>query len=131
MFWEGRSQLRTVRRYIGAVNSRDLMSIEALLAPDVRFIDSSGEALDGRELVLAGHRAFFDWESAFRMAVERITFCKGEVLMSGQADAAEPALRRKSLWRARADGGLLTEWQTISDARPIAFSRLIRNAQSA
>jgi limonene-1,2-epoxide hydrolase len=120
-----REQERVVRRYVTALNARDIDAIEELLAPDCRFIDSIGCWVEGREDCLEASRRFLAMEPEFRIAIENILMHGGEVLINGTTSAQEPMLCRDTLWRARSDGKQLIEWQSYGEGSTLPLAKVL------
>ena len=110
-----------VKRYIAALNARDIDAIDTLLADDCRMVDSSGGLIDGRESAVETTRAFFDFETDFHLTQHDIVLRGDEVLIRGVVRANNPQLATDSLWRARVSKGKLVHWQSYgADALPLA-----------
>lgn len=110
-----------MQQYIAALNARDAETIGSLLADDCRLVDSAGGWLEGRDTALEATRAFFDFETDFRIDNEEIVLRGDEVLVRGNATANNPQLAKDSLWRAKVKNGKLAYWQSFgSDALPLA-----------
>lgn len=113
-----------MQRYIAALNARDPETIGDLLAADCRLVDSSGGWVEGRDNALAATRAFFDFETDFRLEHEDIVLRGDEVLVRGNVRANNPQLAKDSLWRARVRDGKLAYWQSFG-AESLPLARLL------
>lgn len=121
-----------VKRYIAALNARDIETIDTLLADDCRFVDSSGGSIDGRESALDATHAFFDFETGFHLTQHDIVPRGDEVLIRGVVRANNPQLATDSLWRARVIKGKLVHWQSYgADALPLARILSKRHAEQS
>lgn len=120
-----RKQVEVVRRYIAALNARDIGVIEALVGSECKFIDSLGGWIAGRDDCIEAARRFFEFAPDFSLAVETIAVHGGDVLVSGRTSAEEPMLRCDRLWRARTDGTYLLEWQSYGEGSRLPLARAL------
>ena len=106
------------------MNARDADKVESLLADDVRYVDSRGEWIQGRDNVAAATRRFFDLEPSYNLHDMTIVMHDGEVLLKGRASAQEERLTHDTLWRARTRKNKLTHWQSYGEDSP-ALARIL------
>lgn len=113
--------IAVVESYIAALNARDAEAIDTLLADDCRLVDSTGGWVEGRENAMKATRAFFEFETDFRIDDQTIVLRGDEVLVRGSASANNPQLAKDSLWQARVRDGKLAYWQSFgAQALPLA-----------
>lgn len=126
MFGLGKSQsIKVVDRYVAALNARDSGKIAYLLADDVRFVDSHGEWIEGREQVIDATERFFAMEKNFHLDADSTIERNGEVLMQGSTRADDPSLRHDTLWKARVIKGKLAFWQSYGRAEAPHLTRIL------
>lgn len=122
--WPTPEPIKVVRKYLAAMNARDADRVEALLDERIRFVDSRGEWIDGRENVATATRRFFDLEPNYKLHDMKIVMHEGDVLLRGHASACEERLSHDTLWRARTRRGKLVYWQSYGEDSP-ALVRLL------
>ncbi|WP_374406097.1 nuclear transport factor 2 family protein [Pelagerythrobacter sp.] len=122
--WNTPQPIRVVQRYLAAMNARDADKVESLLADDIRFVDSRGEWIDGRENVATATRRFFDLEANYAMHDMQIVMHDGDVLLKGTASADEERLTHDTLWRARTRKNKIVHWQSYGEDSP-ALARIL------
>jgi hypothetical protein len=125
MLWGRVRKSKTlVSRFVAAVNAHDVDAMRALVTPDYTYIDSWREGVTGRDAVMAGAKRLFEADPGFRVEVEAMSFSDPYVLMRGWACSDIPAFgRRRAVWRARCENGLISEWQSWAEGGPPAMSR--------
>lgn len=110
-----------MQRYIAALNARNSEAIADLLTDDCRLVDSSGGWVEGHENAMAATRAFFEFETDFRIFDHDIVLRGDEVLVRGTVRANNPHLAKDTLWRGRVRNGKLAYWQSYgAEALPLA-----------
>jgi len=117
----GPDPLKVPRRFVDCVNARDLKSLRALVGEQCRIIDARGEWMEGRDTCLEALERLFDIEPAYKIHVRSMGRAGDDVLISGSTTASDPRFAGATLWRARADGRHMHEWQRYS-ARPGALT---------
>lgn len=122
--WPTPEPIKIVRRYLAAMNARDAEQIEALLDERIRYVDSRGEWIEGRENVATATRRFFDLEPDYKLHDMKIVMHEGDVLLKGHASAREERLAHDTLWRARTRRGKLVHWQSYGEDSP-ALARIL------
>lgn len=125
MLWgRGRKCKALAERFAAAANARDVDAMRGLVTPDFTYIDSWREGVEGREIFLAAAQELFAADPEFRIEIETISFSDPYVLMRGWASSGIAEYgRRRAVWRARCDDGLLGEWQSWAEGAPPAMSR--------
>jgi ketosteroid isomerase-like protein len=114
--------------FVRAINRQDVDGLVALMAPEFRFVDSLGNAVEGREKMGTGWTAYFRMVPDYSLAVEE-SFSDGSVAMLlGLAEgtyAPDGVLKTENHWktpaaiRAQVEGGLVVEWRVYADNEPI------------
>lgn len=122
----GRSQKSKalVARFVAATNAHDVDAMRTLVSDGFTYIDSWREGVSGRDTVMVGVRRLFEADPGFRIEVESTSFADPFVLMRGWANSSVPAFgRRRAVWRARCESGLIVEWQSWAEGGPPAMNR--------
>lgn len=125
MLWgRGRKCKALAERFVAAVNAHDADLLAPLLTEDFVNIDSWREGVVGRDTAIAGARMLFEADPGLRLEVETIGFSDPFVLMRGWVESANPAVgRRRAVWRARCEDGLIAEWQAWAEGSPPPLNR--------
>ncbi len=125
MLWSrGRKCKALVARFVAAANAHDADAMAGLVTADFAYIDSWREGVTGRDKVIAGARVMFAADPGFRIEVESMSFSDPFVLMRGWVESSLPAVgRRRAVWRARCEDGLIAEWQAWAEGGPPRMSR--------
>ncbi len=101
-----------------------------LMAPKHRFVDSLGNAVEGREKMRAGWAGYFRMVPDYSIAVEE-TYCDGPVVVmlgavrgtylppNGGQLRAENRWETPAALRAFVEDSLLAEWRVYADNEPI------------
>lgn len=132
MLWNrGRKCKALATRFVAAVNAHDADALGELITEDFANIDSWREGVIGRETALAGARLLFAADPGLHIEVESMGFRDPYVLMRGWVDSANPEVgRRRAVWRARCDGGLIAEWQSWAEGNPPPLNRAFNPADT-
>jgi uncharacterized protein (TIGR02246 family) len=114
--------------FVRAINRQDVDALAELMTNEHRFIDSLGNAVDGREKMRAGWARYFALAPDFTVVIEE-TFCDGPVVvMLGMAQgtySADGKLRPENRWttpaafRAFIEDQKVAEWRVYCDNEPI------------
>jgi ketosteroid isomerase-like protein len=125
MLWgRGQKCKALAGRFVAALNAHDADALSALVTEDFTYIDSWREGVTGRERVLEGARLLFASDPEFRIEVESISYSEPFALMRGWVNSANPEVgRRRAVWRARCEGGLIAEWQAWAEGAPPPLNR--------
>ncbi|MGA2672143.1 MAG: nuclear transport factor 2 family protein [Terracidiphilus sp.] len=131
------------RTFVRAINRQDVDALAEWMAPEHRFVDSLGNAVEGREKMRAAWAAYFRMVPDYSIAVEE-TLCDGPlVVMLGEAQgtychpidedlpmgtpphASGGKLRPENHWKTPAAfrvfilDGKVAEWRVYADNEPI------------
>lgn len=125
MLWgRGRKCKALAARFIAAVNAHDADAIGTLVTQDFVNIDSWREGIVGRDVAVAGARMLFAADPGLRLDVETMEFSDPYVLMRGWVESANAQVgRRRAVWRARCEDGLIAEWQAWAEGSPPRLNR--------
>lgn len=102
-----------------AINDRDLPALVALMAPDHRFVDSAGSAVDGRAACAGAWASFFESFPGYRDVVDSLREPRpGEVVTIGRSECSFAPLDGPATWHATVVDGLVTEWRVEDPGGP-------------
>ena len=125
MFASDRRQIRVVRGYIAALNSRDLAALEKIYAPDCKLIDSRGGWISGHDNCVEASRRFFEMPFEYHLEIDGISARLPDILVRGQMRSTEPDLANDTLWRAQTDGKRLTEWASFARGKAFPAAQVL------
>jgi limonene-1,2-epoxide hydrolase len=128
------------REFVSAINRQDVEGLAGLMTEGHRFVDSLGNAVEGREKMQAAWAAYFLMVPDYSIAVEE-TYCGGPstpvaaaasaqeiVVMLGVAQGtyspdgqlkAENRWKTPAAWRALVEDGKVAEWRVYADNEPM------------
>jgi ketosteroid isomerase-like protein len=116
------------RAFVRAINRQDVDGLTALMALDHRFVDSLGNAVEGREKMRSGWTGYFRMFPDYTVTIDE-TYCDGPVaVLLGVAHgtyAPNGDLKPENHWeitlaiRAFVEDGLVTEWRVYADNEPV------------
>jgi hypothetical protein len=99
----------TALRFNENINQRNLEGLIELMAEDHCFIDNSGAKDHDMK---NGWKTFFDNYPDYRNILSTVTVQNNTVIMSGFSTCSnEPRLNGHSMWTAKVDNELVTEWR--------------------
>lgn len=114
--------------FVRALNRQDVEEMVALMSPGHRFVDSLGNAIEGREKMRAGWVGYFKMAPDYTLTIEE-TYAHGSiVILLGAAQGAYTRtgkLAPENRWhtpialRAFVEDGLIAEWRVYADNEPI------------
>lgn len=125
MLWgRGHKCKALAARFVAAVNAHDADAMSGLVTEDFTYIDSWREGVTGRDRVIEGSRQLFASDPGFRIEVNSTSYSDPFALMRGWVDSANPEVgRRRAVWRARCEDGLISEWQAWAEGSPPRLNR--------
>ncbi len=126
--------------FVRAINRQDVEGLAGLMTEGHRFVDSLGNAVEGREKMRAGWVGYFRMVPDYSIAVEE-TYCGSPstpvaaaasaqevVVMLGVAQGtytadgtlkAENRWKTPAAWRALIEDGKVAEWRVYADNEPM------------
>lgn len=112
-----------VREFVERINAHDAEGVVGLSSEGHVFLDSLGSRLSGRARLEQGWRGYFALFPDYRIEIETMA-SDGDVVVaagwaSGTHSSTGRAWRIPAAWRARVEGGRLTEWQVYADNKPV------------
>lgn len=126
MLWgRGRKYKALAARFVAAINAHDADALAGLITDDFTNIDSWREGVIGRDPAIAGARVMFAADPGLRLDVESMSFSDPYVLLRGWVESSLPDVgRRRAVWRARCEDGLIAEWQAWAEGNPPPLNRM-------
>ena len=115
---------RVVEDFITAINRQDLDALTSLMADDHVFVDAEGSVHEGRDVMAAGWRDYFDMFPDYQISPEHILADGGLVAVFGsttgtyRAGGGTPEANRvggPAAWRAVVEDGKIKTWQVYAD----------------
>jgi len=116
------------KAFAQAINQHDPDRLADLMAENHRFIDSLGNAVEGREKMRAGWAGYFRMVPDYSITVEHALADGATVVLLGVAGgtyAPREELKPENQWktlvaiRAQIDGSKVSEWQVYADNEPM------------
>jgi len=116
------------REFVAAINEHDTKWLATLMTEDHEFVDSLGERVRGRELMLHGWRRYFGMMPDLKLEIDQIIAEGSIVGLFGRASGTytiDGNLRQENAWRipiavrAHVDGDRVQKWQSFADNKPV------------
>jgi limonene-1,2-epoxide hydrolase len=105
----GRGPLATTRKFFAALDSGDLGACARLMHPDIRFVDSRGNTIEGVAVCSEMLQRLFVRSAGFSLEVESMAPAGETTLVKGEMISADPRLAGQVLWRVKVEHGLVRE----------------------
>ena len=122
------SPVETVLRFLETIKQHDADKLAALMTEDHVFIDSLGQAVNGRDNMRLGWRGYYAFCPDYWISHEKIFSSANLVAVFGAAGgtiAADGELPPENKWRTSAawlalvDEDLIQRWQVYADNKPV------------
>jgi ketosteroid isomerase-like protein len=116
------------RKFVAAINRRDVDALAALMTAEHRFVDSLGNVVEGRDKMRAGWAGYFKMVPDYRINVDESVSDGLVVVLLGVAEgtyAADGEMKPENPWstpvalRAGVTDGLIAEWRVYADNEPL------------
>jgi len=116
------------RKFVAAINRRDVDALAALMTAEHRFVDSLGNVVEGRDKMRAGWAGYFKMVPDYRINVDESVSDGLVVVLLGVAEgtyAADGEMKPENHWstpvalRAGVTDGLIAEWRVYADNEPL------------
>jgi len=116
------------REFVAAINEHDTKWLATLMTEDHEFVDSLGERVRGRDLMLQGWRRYFGMMPDLKLEIDQIIAEGSIVGLFGKASGTytiDGNLRQENAWRipiavrAIVDGDRVQKWQSFADNKPV------------
>ena len=114
--------------FVRAINRQDVQALADLMTAEHRFIDSLGNAMEGRETMRAGWAGYFRIVPDYTIAIDE-TYCAGSVVVMlgtvGGTYSADGVLKNENRWQAPAalraviEQDRVAEWRVYCDNEPM------------
>lgn len=124
----------TVLAFIERINAHDVEGLAALMSDDHTFIDAHGNQVSGREKMIVGWRAYFEWFPNYFIEVTDVFEDGDKLALFGFAGGSFKSKESESwhlpaAWKAIVKDGRVSLWQVFADTR-IQFEIIERNAKN-
>jgi len=125
-------QKEIILAFIDRINAHDVEGLGALMSDDHTFIDAHGNQVNGKQKMIAGWRAYFQWFPDYYIEVADIFEDDRKFGMFGFAGGsfqgkANASWRLPAAWRAAVKEGRLSLWQVYADTK-IPFEIIEKNS---
>jgi uncharacterized protein (TIGR02246 family) len=114
--------------FVQAINSHDVEALQALMAPDHRFVNALGELMEGREILREGWVRYFQMVPDYSIDLEE-AYASGDVIVllgvAHGAYTADGSPHPENAWqtplavRVLVSNGQVAEWRIYADNEPI------------
>ena len=101
----------TALRFNERINQQDVEGLAELMTDDHTFIDNSGNASKGKDVMKEGWREFFKKYPDYRNILTCVTIQNNIVVMIGYSSCSFKPLEHPSIWTARIRRGCVSEWK--------------------
>jgi len=123
---------QTILAFIDRINAHDVEGLGALMSDDHTFIDAHGNQVNGRDKMIQGWRAYFEWFPDYYIEVTDVFEDGEKVAMFGFAGGSfqgkpTESWRLPAAWKASVKDDRVTLWQVFADTK-IPFEIIERNA---
>ena len=108
-------------RFVAVINSHDVETLAALMAPDHVFVDSLGNRIEGAVTMRTGWRGYFAMCPDYWIRIDRSIADGDTVLAVGEAGGTIDSTPWKTpaAWQAVIRDGLVSEWRVFADNKPV------------
>jgi len=120
--------VETVREFMSRINQGDADKLAELMTEDHAFVDSLGQAVQGRETMRAGWRGYYAMCPDYSVSCDKILSDGNVVAAFGSAGGTiavngelppENKWRIPAAWMAIVENGLVKEWRVYCDNQPV------------
>src|SRR5712692_5843902 len=123
----------TILAFIGRINAHDVEGLGALMRDDHTCIDAHGNQVSGREKMIVGWRAYFEWFPDYFIEVTAVFENSDSLALFGFAGGSyqnreSESWRLPAAWKAIVKNGRVSLWQVFVDTK-IPFEIIERNAR--
>jgi ketosteroid isomerase-like protein len=124
----------TVLTFIDRVNAHDVDGLAAVMSDDHTFIDAHGDQVCGKEKMIAGWRAYFEWFPDYSIEVTDVFEDGDKLALLGFAGGSyqnqkTESWRLPAAWKAIVKDSRVTLWQVFADTK-LPFEIIERNAEN-
>jgi ketosteroid isomerase-like protein len=104
-----------VLKFNERINNQDIESLAELMAPDYRFIDSSGEVHSDKEQNVKGWTDFFNQFPNYINHFSIVESREDTVFVIGYSTCSDDRLDGPAIWTAKVENDLVREWRVYLD----------------
>lgn len=104
------------RRYVEAIDARDLDALADLMTSNHWFIDTGRNAMRGQRAARDAWDRFLREFPDYEIRIDDIDVRGNDVLLVGHATCSEPKLTGPTIWEATIDDDRVALWRTHMDS---------------
>lgn len=124
---------QTIFAFIERINAHDVEGLAALMSGDHTFIDAHGKQVGGKEKMIAGWHAYFEWFPDYYIEVTDVFEAGDKAALFGFAGGSfqnnpTESWRLPAAWKAEVKDGRVTLWQVFADTKT-PFEIIERNSR--
>lgn len=110
-----------LRRFVEAINRRDVEALTRLMHPDHLFVDSLGNRVEGAARMQLGWRAYFTMCPDYWIRINDVVSEGAIALATGEAGGTidNVAWRTPAAWKAVTANDMMLEWHVFADNKPV------------
>lgn len=125
---------QTILAFIDRINAHNADGLGDLMNDDHTFIDAHGNQVSGKEKMIAGWRAYFEWFPDYYIEVTDVFEDGDKLALFGFAGGSyqnqkTESWRLPAAWKAIVKDGRVTLWQVFADTK-IPFDLIERNTKN-
>ena len=104
-----KGRIAVTRKFFAAFAAGEVAACAALFHPDIRYLDTRGNAIEGREACVELLRRLFAQAGGVRIEVDSIADRGEYALARGRTASGDEQMTGEVLWRVRTEGSLVSE----------------------
>jgi ketosteroid isomerase-like protein len=121
--------------FVSAVNQKNFERLGELMTSDHKFVDPHGHEVNGKEVMLAGWKGYFQWFPDYKIEIEEIIRSGETIFATGFAGGTFRGMQNEensNYWRIPASWKVIIKenkvllWQVYADTK-IPFEIMSRN----
>jgi hypothetical protein len=116
----------TARRFVEAMNRRDVDALYEMAHAEYRHIDSEGQVFEGREDLKLVWKSFFKSVSDYAIEVDEVFVSQNTVVMTGRTMGAVASAGES--WQTPSACRLVVEGDRVREFQVFADNESMRNA---
>jgi len=113
--------LKTLKRWLAAINAHDVEALAELMAPEFVFVDALGNQVNGASPNEAGWRSYLAMCPDYWIRTDQVMAEDDTMLLTGEAGGTidGQSWRTPAAWKAVLRNGRLMEWRVFADNKPV------------
>ncbi|TFF67976.1 nuclear transport factor 2 family protein [Candidatus Thorarchaeota archaeon] len=108
-------RIEVISRFNQCITEKDLDTLRSLMTEGHRFIDASGDVVEGKKEMTEAWRDFFRRYPDYCNVFEPYEVREGLVIMLGYSICSHEELDGPAIWSARVRGNRVSEWRVYDD----------------